>query len=81
MVRSIPLLLAIGVTSCATVEPGHRGLYFDVRRGLQHDVLTPGMHWTGLLDHIEDFDVTYSTRNEELTHHSSEGLPLELAWR
>ena len=78
MVRSIPLLLAIGVTSCATVEPGHRGLYFDVRRGLQHDVLTPGMHWTGLLDHIEDFDVTYSTRTEEVRTTSSEGLQLNL---
>jgi regulator of protease activity HflC (stomatin/prohibitin superfamily) len=63
---------------CATVEPGHRGLYFDVRRGLQHEVLTPGLHWTGFFDRIEDFDVTYSTRNEEVRTTSAEGLQLDL---
>jgi regulator of protease activity HflC (stomatin/prohibitin superfamily) len=78
MVKVIPLLLAICLAGCATVEPGHRGLYFDVRRGLQHEVLTPGMHWTGLFDHVEDFDVTYSTRTEEVRTTSSEGLQLDL---
>src|SRR5215831_12293686 len=72
------LLLAIGLAGCATVQPGHRGLYFDVRRGLQHEVLTPGLHWTGMLDRIEDFDVTYSTRNEEVRTTSAEGLQLDL---
>jgi regulator of protease activity HflC (stomatin/prohibitin superfamily) len=70
--------MAIGILGCATVEPGHRGLYFDVKRGLQHEVLTPGRHWTGLFDRIEDFDVTYSTRNEEVRTTSSEGLQLDL---
>jgi len=78
MVKVILLLLAISLTGCATVEPGHRGLYFDVRRGLQHQVLTPGLHWTGVLDHIEDFDVTYSTKTEEVRSTSSEGLQLDL---
>jgi regulator of protease activity HflC (stomatin/prohibitin superfamily) len=78
MVKVILLLLAISLTGCATVEPGHRGLYFDVRRGLQHQVLTPGLHWTGVLDHIEDFDVTYSTKTEEVRTTSSEGLQLDL---
>jgi prohibitin 2 len=78
MLRIIPLLMATSLLGCATVEPGHRALYFDVRRGLQHDVLTPGLHWTGVLDHLEDFDVTYSTRNEEVTTTSSEGLKLDL---
>jgi regulator of protease activity HflC (stomatin/prohibitin superfamily) len=70
--------MAIGILGCATVEPGHRGLYFDVKRGLQHEVLTPGRHWTGLFDRVEDFDVTYSTRNEEVRTTSSEGLQLDL---
>jgi regulator of protease activity HflC (stomatin/prohibitin superfamily) len=78
MVKIILSLLATSLIGCATVEPGHRGLYFDVRRGLQHEVLTPGLHWTGVLDHIEDFDVTYSTRTEEVRTTSSEGLQLDL---
>src|SRR5579863_2841991 len=78
MVKVFHVLFAILFTGCDTVEPGHRGLYFDVRRGLQHEVLTPGMHWTGLLDHVDDFDVTYSTRNEEVRTTSSEGLQLDL---
>src|SRR5208283_3042579 len=65
--RSILLLLAVSAFGCATVDPGHRGLYFDVRHGLQHEVLTPGRHWTGPFDRIEDFDVTYSTKEALLT--------------
>jgi regulator of protease activity HflC (stomatin/prohibitin superfamily) len=71
-------VLATSALACATVEPGHRGLYFDVRRGLQHQILLPGQHWVGLFDRIEDFDVTYSTRNEEVRTTSSEGLQLDL---
>lgn len=76
--RIIFLLLAMGTLGCATIEPGHRGLYFDTRRGLQHEVLLPGRHWTGVFDRIEDFDVTFSTKNEEVKTTSSEGLPLNL---
>jgi regulator of protease activity HflC (stomatin/prohibitin superfamily) len=78
MGKIIPLLLAASLFGCATVQPGHRGLYFDVRRGLQHEVLTPGLHWTGVLDRVDDFDVTYSTQNEEVRTTSSEGLQLDL---
>jgi regulator of protease activity HflC (stomatin/prohibitin superfamily) len=78
MGKLISLFLATSLFGCATVEPGHRGLYFDVRRGLQHDVLTPGVHWTGAFDRIDDFDVTYSTRAEEVRTTSSEGLQLDL---
>jgi regulator of protease activity HflC (stomatin/prohibitin superfamily) len=75
----IVLLLSLGsLFGCATIDAGHRGLYFDVKRGLQHEVLTPGRHWTGVFDHIEDFDVTYSTRNEEVRTTSAEGLQLDL---
>jgi len=77
MMRPTLVLLAIAGAGCATVEPGHRGLYFDLHHGLQHDVLLPGLHWTGF-GRIDDFDVTYSTGNEEVRTTSSEGLPLDL---
>jgi len=77
--RRIILLLVFGpLLGCATIDPGHRGLYFDVKRGLQHEVMTPGRHWTGIFDRIEDFDVTYSTKNEEIRTTSVEGLQLDL---
>jgi regulator of protease activity HflC (stomatin/prohibitin superfamily) len=72
------VLLVIVAGGCATVEPGHRGLYFDLHHGLQHDVLLPGLHWTGF-GRIDDFDVTYSTANEEVQTTSSEGLTLDLS--
>jgi regulator of protease activity HflC (stomatin/prohibitin superfamily) len=65
----------------AEVEPGHRGLLFDPRAGLQHDVLQPGYHRTGSIFYsgrIDDFDVTYSTRKEEVRTMSAEGLAMEL---
>ncbi len=77
--RKVIMLLSVGsLFGCATIDAGHRGLYFDVKRGLQHEVLTPGRHWTGVFDHIEDFDVTYSTRNEDVRTTSVEGLQLDL---
>jgi regulator of protease activity HflC (stomatin/prohibitin superfamily) len=74
------LVLATLVAGCgSTVEPGHRGLYFDARHGgLQHDVLQPGWHRVGVWARIDDFDVTYSTRKEEIHTISSEGLTMDL---
>jgi regulator of protease activity HflC (stomatin/prohibitin superfamily) len=70
------LLLASG---CYTIDPGHRGLYFDkLHGGLHHDVMQPGMHRVGALDRIDDFDVTYSTRKEEIHTISSEGLTMDM---
>jgi regulator of protease activity HflC (stomatin/prohibitin superfamily) len=76
---------AMGVmgTGCVgeTVEPGHRGLFFDPSEGLQHDVLQPGYHHTGSVfrsGRIDDFDVTYSTRKEDITTASAEGLAMKL---
>jgi regulator of protease activity HflC (stomatin/prohibitin superfamily) len=78
---------ALGVLVCSsgcvgsTVEPGHRGLFFDTSRGLQHDVLGPGYHATGNIFHsgrVDDFDVTYSTRKEEISTASQEGLAMNL---
>ena len=68
---------------CASViEPGHRGLEFG-RQGLRPDVLAPGHYYRGFLGtglfwpgRIDDFDVTYSTREEKIATTSVEGLEL-----
>lgn len=66
-----------------SLEPGHRGLRFEPSTGLGHDVLQPGKHnlgWCFLKScaRIDDFDVTYSTRREDLKAASQEGLALEI---
>jgi regulator of protease activity HflC (stomatin/prohibitin superfamily) len=85
-------LLGLGAltmgTGCAgaTIQPGHRALYFDPGNGgIQHEVLQPG--WKGLAcpfwvpsakcPRVDDFDVTYQTSKEELHVLSKEGLPLD----
>jgi prohibitin 1 len=80
-------------TGCAgaLVQPGHRALYFDPSDGgIQHEVLQPGWYrtacpfWTpdNKCPRVDDFDVTYSTANEELHTLSSERdgghLPLDV---
>ena len=76
---NVALLAACAAAAgCATVEPGHRGLHFSAFHGLQHEILQPGLHWTGLFDRIDDFDVTYSTHNEEIRTTSVEGLQLDM---
>ena len=73
------VLLLIWLSACTTVEPGHRALLFDPRNGgLQHEVLREGRYYTGLFGRLEDFDVTYSTRTEDIQTTSSEGLQLDL---
>jgi regulator of protease activity HflC (stomatin/prohibitin superfamily) len=78
-------LLGFFAVGCAyqTVEPGHRGLRFEASGGLKHDVIQPGKHnlgWCFLRDcgRIDDFDVTYSTRKEQIRTASSEGLAMDL---
>jgi regulator of protease activity HflC (stomatin/prohibitin superfamily) len=80
-------LTAIGASGCATtlVEPGHRGLYFAASGGgLRPEVLQPGRYSLGWCfvyctsNRIDDFDVTYSTRNEQVHTKSVEGLDLDL---
>ena len=63
---------------CATIEPGHRGLYFEPSKGLHRDVLTPGRHWVGFFGRIEDFDITYATHAEQIETLSQEGLKMIL---
>jgi regulator of protease activity HflC (stomatin/prohibitin superfamily) len=78
---------ALGSTGCATavVEPGHRGLYFAPNNGgLRRDVLQPGKYTLGWCflyctpNRVDDFDVTYSTKQEDVTTKSAEGLDLQL---
>jgi regulator of protease activity HflC (stomatin/prohibitin superfamily) len=74
---------ALGSTGCSyfTVEPGHRGLFFAPSEGgLRRDVLQPGKYNLGMFNsnRIDDFDVTYSTKNEEIDTKSNEGLDLHL---
>jgi regulator of protease activity HflC (stomatin/prohibitin superfamily) len=78
---------AVGSTGCATmtVEPGHRGLYFEpTGGGLRREVLQPGKYklgWCFLYctsNRVDDFDVTYSTHSEEIHTKSSEGLDLDM---
>ena len=80
-------LALASLTGCAgtTVEPGHRGLLFDPKHGgLQHEVLPPGHHrhascfLSSTCARVEDFDVTYSRKLEDLRTNSIEGLGLEL---
>jgi regulator of protease activity HflC (stomatin/prohibitin superfamily) len=81
------VVVALGASGCATatVEPGHRGLYFaPYDGGLKRDLLQPGKYrlgWCFLYctpNRVDDFDVTYSTRQEEIDTKSSEGLNLHL---
>jgi len=81
MRRIAPLVALVLCTGCAgaIVEPGHRALFFDPRAGgMQKEVLGPGYYKLGMYGRLEDFDVTYSTRKEQLHTTSSEGLSLDV---
>jgi regulator of protease activity HflC (stomatin/prohibitin superfamily) len=80
-------LAAATLTGCATatIEPGHRGLYFaPTGGGLNREVLQPGKYklgWCFLYctsNRVDDFDVTYSTRTEAIHTQSNEGLDVDL---
>jgi prohibitin 2 len=84
---SVLALAALGATGCATatIEPGHRGLYFaPTGGGLKREVLQPGKYklgWCFLYctsNRVDDFDVTYSTRTEDIRTQSLEGLDISL---
>jgi regulator of protease activity HflC (stomatin/prohibitin superfamily) len=54
-------------------------LLFDPRNGgLQRAILAPGRHYTGVYGRLEDFDVTFSTRQEKVVTTSAEGLSMTL---
>ena len=79
MNRLLALIRIALLCGCTTVPVGHRGLYFDPGSGLKREPLPPGRHWTGLTGHVEDFDITFSTRTEEIHTTSAEGLALDLS--
>jgi regulator of protease activity HflC (stomatin/prohibitin superfamily) len=80
MMRGIGLLSLVLVGGCGyVVEPGHRGLLFNPRRGgLQQEVLAEGWHRVGVYGRVDDFDVTYSTKHEDLRTISAEGLSMNV---
>ncbi len=74
-----------GCANWTVIQPGHRGILFDPHaQGLHPEVLRPGYHplrscsFSSVCPRVEDFDVTYSTRKEDIHTISSEGLSLDL---
>jgi SPFH domain / Band 7 family len=74
-----------GCGTGALVAPGHRALYFDPDKGLKHEPLNEGYHRFGVCvhaeercPHVDDFDVTYSTKKEDIRTTSVEGLQMDL---
>src|SRR5215472_15530070 len=76
-------------TGCAgaTIQPGHRAVYFDPSDGgVRHEVMSPG--WVRLscpfwkpddqCPRVEDFDVTYQTSDSQFHVLSKEGLPMDV---
>jgi hypothetical protein len=81
----VTLITAATLGACGyqTVQPGHLGLRYDPGVGLRRDVVPEGKHnlgWCLFRDcgRIVDFDVTFSTKHEDLKTTSQEGLALDL---
>ncbi len=79
------VLLTSGCASGFMIEPGHRGLLFNPKDGgTKQEPLTPGYYslpscaFSSACSRIDDYDVTYSTRKEEIQTTSSEGLVMQL---
>jgi prohibitin 2 len=90
LLAPLALIALATETGCAgaTIQPGHRALYFDPKAGgIQHEVLQPGWYRTACpfwepgnkCPRVDDFDVTFSTSKEEVHTLSAEGLPLDLS--
>jgi regulator of protease activity HflC (stomatin/prohibitin superfamily) len=83
------LLLSLALGACRTyqvVDTGHRGLRFDPDPavGIRRDVLPEGRYTLGRFCSLHacarliDFDVSITTRHEEIHTQSQEGLALQL---
>jgi regulator of protease activity HflC (stomatin/prohibitin superfamily) len=76
------LLTGCGVST--VVDPGHMGLIFDpAKRVVQHDPIGPGYYHfascsTLKCPRIDDFDITFSTKKEDINTTSQEGLGLNM---
>jgi hypothetical protein len=85
MIRYLALtLLMIGCRSFHTIDTGHLGLRYLPSGGLQRATLHEGRQqlgwlcWIHACGKIVDFDVTFSTKHEEIHATSSEGLAMHL---
>ncbi len=80
MAKKLCLIVLACAAGCGTtIEPGHLGLLFDSHHGGLHpDVQRPGWHWLGAWGRMDDFDVTFSTRSEDIHTQSKEQLDLDL---
>ncbi len=81
---AIALIVGSGCAG-SVIEPGHRGLMFDPKQtGLKHEILAPGYYsldscfMRTVCNRIDDFDITYQTKKEEIGTTSTEGLGMEL---
>ena len=73
------LLLFAGGCSYATIGPGHRGVLFNPGRGgLQREVLGPGRYKLPSDGRVEDFDVTYTTKMEDLEVRTQDGADVSM---
>ena len=76
-------LLALGALASSgcygeTIEPGHRA-WSSIQAGWPRSRgPRPGYHKTSAGGRIDDFDVTYSTKSEQMHALSSEGLGVDL---
>jgi regulator of protease activity HflC (stomatin/prohibitin superfamily) len=88
MIRHL-LVIALGLSACRTyqtIDTGHRGLRFDPDPaiGIRRDVLPEGRYTLGrgcsihACAHLIDFDVSITTKHEEIHTQSKEGLALDL---
>ena len=79
-VKWVSLFLCTALApGCGTlIDSGHRAVLSKYHGGPQTEVLTPGHHWIGAFDRVDDFDVTFSTQHEEIQTVSQEGLQLSL---
>jgi regulator of protease activity HflC (stomatin/prohibitin superfamily) len=88
MIRHV-LVISLGLTACRTyqtIDTGHRGLRFDPDPaiGIRRDILPEGRYALGrgcsvhTCAHLIDFDVSITTKREEIHTQSQEGLALDL---
>jgi regulator of protease activity HflC (stomatin/prohibitin superfamily) len=82
------LAATLALTGCAgrsaVVDPGHMGIVFDPMHGVRHDPVGPGFYRLSSscrsmqCPRIDDFDITFSTKKEDIATTSAEGLGLQM---
>jgi regulator of protease activity HflC (stomatin/prohibitin superfamily) len=82
------LAATLAMTGCAgrsaVVDPGHMGIIFDPMHGVRHDPVGPGYYRLSnscremKCPRMDDFDITFSTKKEDINTTSQEGLGLQM---